>query len=120
MVALAPTGLFWFMAIAWFIWAFPLPPIKVSNQTTLQTVVPVEKFGRVSSVLIALANIASPLGMIISGPIAEIIGTSNRFLGCSLIGILSITLSWLFTDIRHVEKMEEETSQPSINTQPAT
>jgi hypothetical protein len=28
--------------------------------------------------------------------------------GCSLAGILSITLSWIFTDIRHVEKMEEE------------
>jgi len=48
--------------------------------------------------------------MVISGPIAEVIGTGNLLLGCSLIGILSITLSWLFTDIRHAEKMEAETA----------
>ena len=110
MIALTPTGLFWFMAMSGFIWAFPLPPINVSILTMAQTVVPVEMFGRVNSVMMALGNIASPLVMAFSGPIAEIIGTSNLFLGCSLLGILSITLSWLYTDIRHLEKMEEEKS----------
>lgn len=113
MIALTPTGLFWYMAVGALIWAFPLPPINVSIQTILQTVVPVKMFARVNSVVMALANIASPLGMAISGPIAEVTGTANLFLGCSLLGILSITLSWLFTDIRHVEKIEEEIPHPN-------
>ena len=113
MIALTPTGLFWFMAIGALIFSFPLPPINVSILTVIQTVVPVEKFGRVNSVVMALANIASPLGMVVSGPIAEITGTANLFLGCSLLGLLGITLSWLFTDIRHLEKMEEGTPDPN-------
>jgi len=38
-------------------------------------------------------------------------GTANLFLGCALSGILIFTISWLSTDIRHVEKMEETSTE---------
>jgi len=106
LVALTPTGLFWFMAISGLIMAFCIPVANVSLQTIRQTVVPMKMLGRVNSVMMALASAASPFGMILSGVIVEFTGAANLFLGCAGSGILISTLSWFFTDIRYVEKIE--------------
>jgi len=105
LVALTPSGLFWFMALGGLIMAFCIPVANVSIQTIIQTVVPLKMQGRVNSVSMALASAATPLGMILSGVIVEFTRTANLFLGCAGLGILVLTLSWFFTDIRHVEKM---------------
>jgi len=107
LVALTPTGVFWFMAIGGLIMAFCVPIANVSIQTIIQTVVPMKMQGRVNSVTMALASAATPVGMILSGVIVEFTRTANLFLGCSGLGVLVLTLSWFFTDIRHVEEMEE-------------
>jgi DHA3 family macrolide efflux protein-like MFS transporter len=107
LVALTPTGIFWFMAIGGLIMAFCVPVANVSTQTIIQTVVPMKMQGRVNSVTMALASAATPVGMILSGVIVEFTRTANLFLGCSGLGVLVLTLSWFFTDIKHVEKMEE-------------
>lgn len=107
LVALTPTGLFLFMAIGGLIMAFCVPVANVSIQTIIQTVVPMKMQGRVNSVTMALASAATPAGMILSGVIVEFTRTANLFLGCAGLGIMVLTLSWFFTDIRHVEKMEE-------------
>ncbi len=107
LVALTPTGLFWFMALGGLIMAFCVPIANVSIQTIIQTVVPMKMQGRVNSVTMALASAATPVGMILSGVIVEFTRTANLFLGCAGLGILVLTVSWFFTDIRHVEKMEE-------------
>jgi DHA3 family macrolide efflux protein-like MFS transporter len=107
LVALTPTGLFWFMAIGGSVMAFCVPVANVATQTIIQTVVPMKMQGRVNSVTMALASAATPLGMILSGVIVEFTRTANLFLGCAGLGILVLTISWVFTDIRHVEKIEE-------------
>jgi len=107
LIALAPTGLFWFMAIGELIYHFTLPIINVSIMTIIQTVAPMKMQGRVNSVLVSLATAAVPFGMILSGAIVEFTGTVNLFLGSIALAILLLTLSWLFTDIRHVESLEE-------------
>jgi len=106
LVALTPIREFWFMAISALIMALCVPVANVTLQTILQTVVPIKMQGRVSSVVMALASAATPLGMILSGTIVEFIRTANLFLGCAIMGILIVTLSWLFTDIKHVENVE--------------
>ena len=110
-VALAPTGLFWFMAIGGLIMAFCIPVANVSIQTIIQTVIPMKMQGRVNSVTMALAGAATPFGMILSGAIVEFTGTTNLFLGCVGTGIFILTLSWFLTDIKHVEKMEDPSIQ---------
>jgi len=106
-IAFTPTGLFWFMATGGSIVLFCIPIVNVSYMTIIQTVVPLKIQGRVNSVDMALSSAATPLGMILSGPIAEFTGTANLFLGCVVSGILILTLSWFFTQIRHVEEIEE-------------
>ena len=107
LIALTPIGSFWFMAVSGMILTFAFPIIDVLVQTILQTVVPLRMQGRVTSVTMSLAHFAQPGGMILSGVVAVFTGTSNLFLGCAGLGMLMVTLSWLFTDIRHVEKIEE-------------
>jgi DHA3 family macrolide efflux protein-like MFS transporter len=107
LVALTPTGLFWFMATSGFIQTFCIPMIDVLAMTILQTVVPVEMQGRVTSVTVSLAHAAQPIGMFLSGVVTVFIGTANFFLGCAALGLMILTLSWFFTEIRYVEKLEE-------------
>ncbi len=105
MVALTPTGLFWFMALGCLITSVCLPIANVSIQTIVQTVVPLKMLGRVGSVIGAIASAATPVGMIIAGPLAALVGTANLCLGCAVLGMALLTVSWFFTDVRHVEKL---------------
>ncbi len=107
LVALTPAGLFWFMAISALIMAFCVPVANVLTQTIFQTVVPLKMQGRVNSVVMALASGAQPIGMILSGVMVEFTRTADLFLGCSVAGILVLTFSWFFTDVKNVEKMGE-------------
>jgi DHA3 family macrolide efflux protein-like MFS transporter len=105
-VSLTPLGLFWFMAVAGLVFSLPVPIANVSVRTIIQTVVPLKIQGRVSSVIMSLASLASPLGMIMSGALANYVGTANLFLGSALLGVLVLVPSWFLTDIRHVEDMQ--------------
>lgn len=107
LIALTPTGLFWFMALADLITAFCIPIVNVSVYTVRQTVVPMKMQGRVASVMEALSSAAQPFGMILSGIIVEITKTSHLFLTCATLGIIITTLAWFLTDIRHVEKLQK-------------
>ncbi|MDH5788318.1 MAG: MFS transporter, partial [Candidatus Bathyarchaeota archaeon] len=103
-LAFAPIGYFWIMAIGGLVMALCIPVANVSIQTILQTIIPAKMFGRVTSVIGALSSAASPLGMVLSGVVVGFIGTSSLFLACSVSGILIMTLSWFFTNMRHVEE----------------
>jgi len=118
LVALTPTGFFWFMAISMLIMAFCVSIANVSIMTILQTVVPLKMQGRVNSATMTLASAAQPLGMILSGICVGFLRAADLFLACSLSGILILTLSWFSTNIRQVEKIEaanivEKTETPA-------
>lgn len=104
LIALTPTGLFWFMALSALTMTLCLPIANVLIQTIVQTVAPLELQGRVGSVISAIASAATPTGMIIAGPIAAFAGTANLFLVCAMFGIVLITFSWFFTDVKHLGK----------------
>jgi len=106
LVALTPTGLFWFMAVGGLIMAVCLPIANVSTQTIFQTVVPLEMQGRVNAVTMALASGAQPVGMILAGTIAGFMGTANLFLACAVLGVIALTLSWFLTDVKYVDKLK--------------
>jgi DHA3 family macrolide efflux protein-like MFS transporter len=103
LVAFTPTGVFWFMALGGLVMALCIPVANVSLQTIMQTIVPLHMQGRVNSVTMALASAASPIGMILSGVVVGFISTTSFFLVCTVLGLLIMSLSWFFTDIRHVE-----------------
>jgi len=116
-VALTPKGLFWIIAIGGFIMVCITSIIIVTVQTTIQAIIPLEMQGRMDSVVMTLAFAATPMGMILSGAIAEFIGTANIFLACSVLGIIIVTASWFFTEIGHIEEMKspDESKQKTMS-----
>ena len=103
LIALTPTGFFWFMVLGALVFAVCLPVVNVLLQTIMQLIVPLDMQGRVNAVTMALSMAAQPVGTLVSGAIVEITTTSNLFLGCSVAGIALAVASWFFTDIRHLE-----------------
>ncbi|MHA1669615.1 MAG: MFS transporter [Promethearchaeota archaeon] len=87
-IGITPTGQFWIMYIGGFIACFGVPIITAMFLTLIQTVVPIDNIGRVSSNLDMLGTIFMPLGMLISGPIAAWIGTGMLFFLASVLGII--------------------------------
>ncbi len=106
LLAVTPTGLFWFMALGAFIMDISVAPANITLRTIIQVVVPAGMQGRVNSVLMSFASAASPFGMILAGAIVGYTGTRNLFLACAAAGTIVLLLSWLSTDFRHAEEKE--------------
>ncbi len=100
---LTPEGMFWFMGIGMLLIGFALPMANISSQTIWQTVVPKEKLGRVMSVRITIAQMTAPLGMILSGVIAEVVDLQYVFIGAVVLGLFFLGLTWFATNIKRVE-----------------
>jgi len=110
--ALAPIGFFPLIGAGAFIMGFIMPVINIIVMTVVQTTVPHDKMGRVSSILSTLMMIGSPLGAILAGTLSEIIGVSFLYLLCAILGIIIAIIPYFFTNIRHIdydnmEKIEE-------------
>ncbi|NVM34761.1 MAG: MFS transporter [Candidatus Lokiarchaeota archaeon] len=98
--SLAPFGNFLIISIGSFIYAFMFPFVNTMIMTIFQTVIPPDKQGRVLSISVAIATAVSPIGMLISGPLAELLGIVFLFILSSILGIISIVIIWFFTSIR--------------------
>jgi len=113
LIAFTPLSWFWFMAACAFILDFGVAPANVTIRTIMQVIIPADMQGRVNSVLMSLASAASPLGMILAGALATYTGTASLFLGCALAGVMTLLVSWTFTDVRHVEQVRKDESADS-------
>jgi len=101
--AIAPPGSFYILGLGGAILGFNLPIINSLYQTFIQTAVPPDKLGRVTSIDHTLSSAISPLGSLLSGPLAVLFGIQALFIYCSLIGILCTIGTWRFTGIRKVD-----------------
>ena len=113
-IAIAPPGSFIILGLGGAILGFNLPIINSLYQTFVQTVVPADKLGRVTSIDHALSSAISPIGALISGPLALIFGIQSLFIYFSLIGILCTIGFWNFTGIRKVD-MDSKGALEEIN-----
>ncbi len=108
MVSLTPVKMFWFLGIGLFIMGFTLPMMNLSSQFIWQTVVPIEKMGRVMSVRQTLAQFSAPLGMILAGVIAESANAIRPvFWGSIVGGLIVLAISWFFTNMRQVQETDD-------------
>jgi DHA3 family macrolide efflux protein-like MFS transporter len=112
--ALAPPGYYYIMALGGFVLGFNLPIVNALYQTFMQMAVPPEKLGRVSSIDHSLSSAISPIGSILSGPLALLLGIQGLYIYCSLIGILCTIGFWSFTSVRKAD-LDSERSLEEIN-----
>jgi len=112
--AMAPPGSYIILGLGGVILGFNLPIINSLYQTFVQTTVPADKLGRVTSIDHALSSAISPIGAIISGSLALVFGIPLLLFYCSLIGILWTIGIWFFTGIRKVD-IDSESELEKIN-----
>ena len=98
----APKGYFILMAGVAVITGMTLPIVNTIYMTIIQTVVPADKMGRVSSVDQSLSMAIFPIGTLLSGPLAELIGVQNLFIYSAFIGVIITFLTWRFTKVRRI------------------
>lgn len=102
-LALAPPHNFFVIALGGFIFAFIVPFVNTMFLTILQTVIPHDKQGRVMSNVITIVTLVSPIGMIISGPIAELITIQLLFISSASLNIIFLVIVWIFSNIRNTD-----------------
>ena len=105
-IALAPDQQFWVMFVGSLIGFFGLPLLQTMLRTIVQVTIPPEAMGRVGSILRLMTSVAMPLGIILSGPIADLIGIQYLFLSASILGIIVVGLTYAFSPIRHMDDSE--------------
>jgi hypothetical protein len=82
---------------------FILPIVNTIFQTIMQTIIPHEKFGRVSSIDSMLSMLMTPIGALIVGPLAEVMGITNLFISSAVIGVSVTIFMYLFSGLRKLD-----------------
>ena len=110
-----PTGIFLILWVAMATVGLILPILNTIYMTIVQTTVPPDKMGRVSSVIQSISVVAFPIGTIIAGPLAEVIGIRSVFFYNGILGLIIVFLIWRFTKIRYVDYNNLEIISEKIN-----
>ena len=105
-IALTPFQQFWVMFVGSLIGFFGDPILQAMLRTIIQFTIPPEAMGRVGSILRMMTSVAMPLGIILSGPIADLIEIKYLFLSASLLGVFVVGFAYAFSPIRHMDDSE--------------
>ena len=97
-----PKGFFLVMGIANFVIGFSLPIGNTIYMTIIQTTVPHDKMGRVTSIDHSISSLIAPFGALIAGPIADVIGARIVFLLCAIIGVVATSYTWRVMVVKKV------------------
>jgi len=114
--AIAPIGNYYIIGLGGAILGFNLPIINALYQTFLQTTVPIDKMGRVTSIDHALSSAISPIGALLAGPMALILGIPSLFFYSGFLGVICTLGFWSFTGIRKVD-IDSKSALEEINSQ---
>jgi len=101
--AFVPNGFFLMMGIAMFVVGFLLPIGNTIYMTIIQTTVPHDKMGRVSSIDHSISAMIAPFGALIAGPLAEVFGARTVFFFCSIIGIVATSYTWRVMKVKKID-----------------
>ncbi|MFW9826142.1 MAG: MFS transporter [Candidatus Thorarchaeota archaeon] len=104
----SPTGNFILMGIGALIHASMIPIANTMFLTILQTKIPPETQGRVFSMVASIAAAVTPLGMIISGPLAELLGIPILFIISLFLQTYLVVATWFLTDLRKIIREESK------------
>ena len=115
LIILAPYQNFYMMMIGGFLGAIIFPITVATYLTILQTVVPSDKICRVMSIDHTISMAIAPIGALLVGPLAGLLGVVNLLLLSAVIGIVNPIIIWFFTKIRYLDSLQE----PEIEVAPS-
>lgn len=101
------TGLVWFIVLSAFT-GIAAPFFDSLLMAMIQQSFPVNQIGRIMGVVMALLSLLASLGLIFTGPIADLIGVENVFVMAGLGIILCAIINWLIAPARDYDKQLQE------------
>ncbi|KKK44429.1 hypothetical protein LCGC14_0587550 [marine sediment metagenome] len=102
-----PKGSFLLMGIVAGVYGMIMPILNTIYLTLMQTRVPADKLGRISSMDWAISLAISPLGALSAGFLSEILGFRNLILYCAIAGAIIAIIIWRFTSVRYNRNQEK-------------
>lgn len=113
-VGIAPSSIF--MVAVSGIFLAGLMSVLTNGPTfaLLQTVVEESMQGRVMSLVVSLANAFTPLGLLISGPLAEVNGIRSWFILTSIVFALAGLFVLKSEDVQNIENSEHSDEQQTV------
>ena len=107
-MVLAPIGNFVALGGELLITGFVLPLANVSSETIWAKIVPKDILGRVYAVRKTIAQISSPVGILLGGLLAELFGLVLILGIFTTLGTFLLMYAWLFTSFSQVEQLAAE------------
>ncbi|NVM19350.1 MAG: MFS transporter [Candidatus Lokiarchaeota archaeon] len=104
----APEGAFWLLGIGPLILGFATAIINALLMTLIQTIIPPRKQGRAMSLLIVITSSVAPIGMILSGFFADLLGIYAFFWLCVILMAEIVTIGVFFTKILSIDKITKD------------
>ncbi len=105
LTALTPASWLWLAVIWWTISGFTFSTGNAPMMAILQTIIPNELQGRAFSLLNVVFGLAGPLGLVIAGPLAEIVGVRGVFiLGGTLSALICVVGYLASQSLRNIEE----------------
>lgn len=105
---LPPLGAFWLLSIGAFILGLPNAIINSLLMSLIQTIIPPRKQGRAISILILITSAVSPIGMILSGFFADLLGIYAFYWLCVILMVVIVTIGVFFTKILSIDEVANE------------
>ncbi|MGC9778396.1 MAG: MFS transporter [Candidatus Heimdallarchaeota archaeon] len=109
-------GRFWTIGAMLFLYALPLAIIDVSVITSIQVLVPKEKLGRVIATIMAISPAMRPLGLFLSGVIAEFVGINAVLIASGILAAVVFGLIYLFTPLRQLDSVIQKVMEKANET----
>lgn len=97
-------GRFWTIGALLFVYVLPISIIDISFMTSIQLLIPKEKFGRVIGTIMAITPAIRPLGQFLSGVIAEFVGINWVLIISGILAAASILSFYIFSPIRQLDR----------------
>ena len=108
LLGLTPAGLFGLALVSVFLVGLTVTMVDGPIMAVLQTTVAPEVQGRVFTVIGSLVAITSPLGLIIAGPVTDLIGLKTWYLVAGAVCIFMGVLLFFIPDVVHIEDRVEQ------------
>ena len=108
MFAFVPTGSIVIIGISAAVFGLFFPIVNSLYQTMIQTVVPKDKIGRITSIDFALSMAIAPIGILGAGLLTELLGLTNLIFYCAIIGMVLTLIVWYIFLRKKIDYQDEE------------
>ena len=109
-----PVTMFWLAIVSAFFAAAMLPIVNGPLHAIVQAVIEPEMQGRVFTLMGSLSAAMAPLGLIIAGPVSDVIGVQSWYVIGGLAAILMAVLSFSLPELMNIEDNHRQAADKGL------